>query len=331
MFRAPVAILALSLAACTDDFERRPPDVHSHIASYWSPEVQAPKLDLLFVIDDTTAMAPYQARVAELGEVVDATLDASEGIIPDLRIGVTTNGGALHRSPSVFGPYLYDTRKPDGTHETNFGGTLHEALTSLMDVGAANTGPSRLLDATERALATELVRHDAYLAIVTLSATDDASERPVEDHVRIIKEAKRDPANVLVSGIYPASAPRLAAFHASFPNRSTVISIDEADWSRALELVRQLFRWIPEVPCVPAPLDLDPEAPGAQIDCAMAYWIDGVEQGPLQHCRTGELPCWELVDATQWGCTYEPDTFNMRVYGFGDPYHPEVRGQCVVK
>lgn len=331
MIRAVLPVLALSVTACTDDFERRPPDAHSHVASYWLPEVRPPKLDLLFVIDDTTAMAPYQARLAELAGAVDSAFDASDGGIPDLRIGVTTNGGALRRSPEVVGSYLYDMRKPDGTHETNFGGTLHAALASLLDVGAAGTGPSRLFDATERAIATELVRDDAYLGIVTLSATDDASERPSADYASAIKDAKTDPTDVLVSGIYPAGATRLDTFHTAFPSRSKVTALDEADWSRVLEQARQLFKGGLGLPCMPAPLDLDPEVPGDQIDCAMAYWIDGVEQGPLQHCGSGDLPCWELVEATQVGCTYEPETFQMKVHGFGDPYHPEVRGQCVVK
>ena len=56
--------------------------------------------------------------------------------------------------------------------------------------------------------------------------------------------------------------------------------------------------------------------------------IDDVEQRPIPYCGSS-LPCWELYEAPY--CTDSTARYGLRVHGFGDPYHPEIRGQCVVK
>ena len=74
---------------------------------------------------------------------------------------------------------------------------------------------------------------------------------------------------MIVSGIYPAGSTRLDAFHAQFPNRSTVTSLDADDWSGAFDLIGQLYRGEFETGCVAKPLDLDPDTAGDQLDCTM--------------------------------------------------------------
>ena len=147
-----VAALAVTLVGCTQDFEHRPPDVDSHVATYFLPQYRRPKLDLLFVIDDTTAMGPWQDRLAEVPALAEAALAALPGGLPDLRIAVTTNGGALRTSNLVADPYIVDAQHFDGSHTVNYSSTLHDALASLVSVGATGSGPTRVLSATRRVL-----------------------------------------------------------------------------------------------------------------------------------------------------------------------------------
>lgn len=329
MSRAPV-VAALSVLApligCTDDFEHRPPDADSHIATYFLPEYRPPKLDLLFVVDNTPAMAPWQDKLAELPGLVEAVIDSAER--PDLRVAVATNGGALRTSLLVDGPYLDNEQHFDGPR-TNYGGSFHDALASLLYVGAAHTGPSQVLDAAELALASEFPRPDAYLAIMTIAATDDASLAPPAYYADAYKATRRRPESLIMSGIYPTGAPRLDELYARFPNRNTTTPIDSEDWSRAFELLDIGNRSTLDLFCFPKPLDVDPIAEGDQFDCAMTFVFDGVERGTLPYCGSS-LPCWELEDVTSWGCTGD-DHFTMRVHGFSGWQQPEIRGQCVVK
>ena len=48
---------------------------HDHVATYWLPRLRPPKLDLLFVIDDTTAMASHQQPLAALPAQIEQMLD----------------------------------------------------------------------------------------------------------------------------------------------------------------------------------------------------------------------------------------------------------------
>lgn len=320
-------LFALSLVACTDDFERRPPDLDSHVESYYLPELAPPRIDLLFVIDDTTAMAPWQARLRGFPAVVDATLGTIYSGQPSVRIAVTTDG-TLRRSSAVDGAFILDEHDFGGAQAKNYTGALHEALLSLMDVGAASQGPNRPLAAAQGALATDFARQDAYLAVVTIAATDDASPASAGDYAASLKSTRGDPLSTIVSGIYTPALPRLDEFHALFPNRSEVTSIGSTDWSEAFDLLAQLDKRTLGIACVRKPLDLDPDTDGDQFDCAMEYSRDGLVDA-LPYCGHA-LPCWELVDEPV-ACSDAEAHYAMRVHGFGDPYHPAISGQCVVK
>ncbi|NVB84727.1 MAG: hypothetical protein HOV81_40530 [Kofleriaceae bacterium] len=322
-----VAILALSLTACTDDFERRPPDVHSHVESYYLPELTPPRIDLLFVIDDTTAMTLWQSKLRAFPAVVDAMLGTIYTGQPSVRIAVTTDG-TLRRSSLVDGAFISDAGDFGGPHIVNYRGALHEALLSLMDVGATRQGPSRLFAAAEGALANDFARLDAYLAVVTIAAADDASPGGAGDYAASLKGTRDDPTSMIVSGIYTPGLPRLDELHTQFPNRSEVTPIGSMDWSEAFDLLAQVHKTTLGIACVQKPLDLDPETPGDQFDCAMEYFLDGRTQA-LPYCGK-TLPCWELVDEP--AACFEPEAhYAMKVHGFGDPYHPAISGQCVVK
>src|SRR5690606_30766624 len=98
-----------------------------------------PKFDLLFVVDDTTAMAAHQEALVEIAAALETTLEEE----PDVNIAVTTASvaaaGELRAPPGTTEPYLSRTLAPDFTVASNFQGTLASALAALLDVGASGT------------------------------------------------------------------------------------------------------------------------------------------------------------------------------------------------
>lgn len=330
MFRAVAAILALAVAtACTDDPATR---ADSHVAEYRLRSLDPHRLDLLFVIDDTPAMAPYQAHLAQLARQTEALLPTISGGPPDLRIGVATTGGVLRTSPDLAEPYVAIELHPDAPPTANFTGSLADALAPLVDVGAARSGQNQPLDAAARVLANEqFLRADSRLVIVTISAGDDMSVGSAEDYASALEAMMPDPSHILVSGVYSPGSRRLDAFHAAFAGRRSVSSIESADWALTFTpaTLPEYTWWGPTSiasGCFPRPLDVDPVTPGEQYDCSMALWSGDVELAPLPRCGAEE-PCWELVDEpTCRGPA--PVILKLHRAEFG---HPEVRGQCLVK
>ena len=247
MSRALYAVLAFSalvgaLPACTDD--TTPPTIEgeTHIATYWVGERHPPQIDVLFVIDDTTAMAPWQDRIAELPTVVESALGSIEGGFQDLRIAVTTNGGALRTTPGIAEPYLFVSRNPDGTYDTNFSGTLHDALAPFVAVGADE-------HRSEPAVACRRTRAE--------QGGSDSRERihvPRDGQrvgrclariarvlrVRVQGDARRIRRTSWCPGSIRPARRGSTSFTRSFSNRNTRTALDTPDWSGAFALVAQL-------------------------------------------------------------------------------------------
>jgi hypothetical protein len=170
------------------------------------------------------------------------------------------------------------------------------------------------------------VRTGAWLGVVTIAASDDASSGDPAAHAMALKALKADPSSTLAIGVYDLPSPRLDAFHAEFPNRSSVTDI-EGEVGGALSLFAQLYRTVLGYACYREPADLDPDAPGPQYDCALAMvFRDGSEQ-PLPHCSTGSARCYEFVPDT--GCSGD-ERHRLELRGFPGLYRPGFRGQCVV-
>jgi hypothetical protein len=172
------------------------------------PVLTAHDLDLLFVIDNSPAMAPQRAKLLESYRRFIQVLEAARGGLPNVHIGVVTTDvgtrgaydpgpgpsigtgdgsctadgdrGALRRAPSVDGNFLSDIVRPDGTRERNYTGSLADAFVQLADVGAAGCTYARPLEAMRRALVGNpanvgFLRRDAPLAVVLLTNGDDCS------------------------------------------------------------------------------------------------------------------------------------------------------------
>jgi hypothetical protein len=332
-------LIVASLCACIDTDGGSGITGTSHVETYELPAAIPPKLDLLFVIDDTAAMASHQTPLAVLPTQLQLALEYSA--VANYHLGViTTDNASLRRAAGIPDPFIVHDNTFSGPMN-NYEGSLASALRSLFPSSAASTGSNQPLAMTRSALDNHagFLRSDAYLGIVTISATDDASLGAVDDYAASLKGVKNDPAKVIVSGVFPTGAARLAGFHAKFPNRSDTQSIDDADYVDALELFTQVYKTSLGYACNKEPADLDPDTPGAQYDCAFVSIDNGVEKR-LPQCgtvATRPVPCWEIVIDSGMICIDPAARAHLQTRGYttsmsayGDPFHPAIRGQCLV-
>lgn len=325
-------VTVLALSACSEEPSGGGgPNVNSEVRTYEWPGRSAPKVDVLVVLDDTTAMQPHQTMLASLAGDLETVMTEQLGALPDARIGVITAGAPAFRQPSGASvPWLETTVSADFTRTENFQGSLADALAPLLAVGASGTSTTQPLEATKLALAAQpFVRDPGYLAIVTITASDDASTGTPASYADALKAAKPDPLLVVASGVYPDGATRLDAFHAALPNRNATADIASNDWSNAFALLAQLFKSTLAAPCFVEPADLAPDIEGPQYDCALAsYFEDGTSEVLPQCTANGPARCFEFV--TDAAICTEAETKRLTIRGFLGPFHPTVRGECVV-
>ena len=329
MPRAVIALLAV--AAC---FDPPPPStdeyVESHVESFDLPAYPPPQVDLLVVIDDRPAITPYRTHVGSFATDLVAQLRSIYGGMPNMHIAVTTTTTrALRMVAGMSEPFIADALEFDGTRPVNYQGTLESMMPALLDAGDTSAGTNAPLEAMMSALtsANGFFRPSAYLAVIVISASDDASVDA--NYVTALKSVHSDPLDVIVSGIYPSASPRLDTFFQSFPNRSAIVSIDAIDWTNAYAQLGQLLKTTLGLRCMIQPADVDPTTPGEQHDCHLAWFLDDDVEHVLPECTTnGPRPCWAvIVDKSL--CFDDYVLFDLD--GFADPYHPAIRGECVVK
>ena len=159
-----------------------------------------PKLDILFVIDNSGGMKDKQVSlVANLQTLLDQVA-ASAGVAPDLHIGVVSSNvgiggfsaqgctgggdhGLLQVTPRIPGchpptePFIQDP--PGG--EVNYSGTLADTFSCIALLGTAGCGFEQHLESMRQGLDGSnpknagFLRDDAMLAVVVLADEDDCS------------------------------------------------------------------------------------------------------------------------------------------------------------
>jgi hypothetical protein len=83
-------------------------------------------------------------------------------------------------------------------------------------------------------------------------------------------------------------------------------------------------------PCLPTLADADPDAPGAQDDCAFALdWRDGGRT--LVPCAGDGRPCWQLVPDPQNCVGAGERALELEDLPADLPVELYLRGQCVVR
>jgi len=309
---------AVLLVACTQPAPPSTIEGTSHVVHMELPFGVTREIDLLFVIDDSPAMAAHQANLTANYARLMTVLETMPLGLPDVHIGVTTtdpaDGGRLRERPAMSEHFLASELLFDGSRQTNFTGDLGQAFTELASVGAAGSATTTPFDAIRLGISDAVnpgfIRPDAYLLVVVLTAGDDASAISPEQLASLLKTSKSDPSKVIVAAALGAcdangrtatAAPRLSTLLEQFPNRSTRTAICDDDLSRVLELGGGLVKTTLGAPCVPVPLlDVNPDLAGTQPECAV--WLTNRDQPTtddlvLATCDSDHAPpCWRMID-----------------------------------
>jgi hypothetical protein len=275
------------------------------------------RLDLLFVIDDTPAIAPYTASLTATLSAIPARLAAVFGGDPSLHVrflpATLPSPGCPTTSRAATCGVGPDETLRTGLCGSNpsFTGGVAETFVCLSDRGSSGCGPLQSLEAARRALATDgdFLRPDAYLAVVIVAGADDASASPVDAYVEFVKSLKVDPANqVFVSVIAPAapacsgSAPgepvRLGAFARAFGRNGVLQSTCAPSPLAALPQLDAAQRSV-EPYCLRGLRDTDPARDGMQADCVVTEVIwerypDDPRTTRVPACDDAAPPCWRL-------------------------------------
>ena len=197
------------------------PDPHGSVTRTYL-DGAAPKVDVLFVIDSSAAMTPYEAQVRQTLQVVAQTAEQRlRGPRANLHVGVLTadlgDAGAMRHTSGVDGTYMIDRYTPS-VDMRNYQGAFADTMLALTDVGTAGSSTAQPLEAIELALGDPqnagFLRDDAKLAIVILAAEDDASTGDPAEYRAFVQGLKPDADDAMIAVAAPDGATRLAAFAA---------------------------------------------------------------------------------------------------------------------
>ena len=297
-----LVIVAL-VASCTQSADPIEPQVTSGVLKKQIPIAVNRKIDIVFVIDNSPAMAPHLENVrANLGRFV-ATLRASPNGFPELRLGVVTTSvgddGVLRGTTGLTGTFVIDVVAPDGERVRNYEGDLAAVFERLSDVGTSG-GTAAPLHAIRRTFENHVnqgfLRPTAFTGVFVISASDDAAEL-IDSTEQLVKHLHPDHSKVIVGGAL-GDTPQLHAFLDRFPNRSSRASISDPDWAaKVFALVAQTYRTSLGAPCIEAPLlDLEVATPGLQPACA-AWYTFPIGGEVLRPCIDGiNGRCWQILE-----------------------------------
>lgn len=331
-----LALVLLALAGCTDEPPPAGDPVTSFVETKDIPLYLNTRIDLLFVIDSSPAMAGAERKLLGDYPAMVASLSmALGGELPDVHIGVTTadvlDQGRLRR-----GTFLSSTPRFAWRREANYEGPIADAFLGLAAVGTSGSARVQLFDAALQALSPAVnpgfVRPDANLGIVFLTTRDDQSATSVDELVRGLRSRKTDPSKVSVMGAFGAcatsdvtatDAPRLAALVDQFPNRSAHATICD-DLRPLMEPAKHFLFPVYGTACMEPPL-------ATPYDCSS--WLvdpDTGEELVLSRC-SAEHPdhCWDLASDPQ-SCVFG-DHLAARLRPSTVPFEAHWLLQCVVE
>jgi hypothetical protein len=279
-------------------------------------------LDVLFVVDDTAGIAPYEDMLAAGFAANAQALRYFPGGIPELHFGLISSslcGGApatRAQACGVAAPTAYGTVDTCGQH-VNFSDSLDTTFSCLGDFGVGTCTSAQPLAAVRRLLESPppgwegFLRPAAALLIVFVAGEDDASPDDVASTVSFIRSLKADPTDdILLAAIVPpvtdctavpptaSLPPRLTAFVNSAGANGLIGSICNGGLGQALEVISVPLALQIVPPCVRGVRDNDPATPGIQGECTVVETTrtyDGTSTTTvLPSCDQALPPCWTL-------------------------------------
>ncbi len=200
--RRCLLVCAIAFASCADPAEPVGPTVTSHVVEKVIPLQRRAALDLLFVVDNSPAMAAHRPTLVANAKGIVDVMRTLPGGLPDLHIGVVntdagTRGPGETSAPTidgcsqdgdtgrplfegpVTGRFLSDVGQLDGSRVMNYTGELDRLLQANFDRPSTGCTFVRPLEAMRQALTNAanagFLREHASLAVVFLTAQDDCS------------------------------------------------------------------------------------------------------------------------------------------------------------
>jgi len=278
------------------------------------------RVDLLFVVDDTPAIAPYADRVA--AGIADIATQLQNSALPlSLHVGFVRAGSCdpstRARACGITAPREFVGLRPCNTVDYATG-PFADALACLGALGAADCAPIHPIAAALQVLQPgntgwdSFFRRDAYLEVIIVAASDDATAPPrgsmsVTELAGSLKNLKGDPSQVLVTVIGPGDcaagdvrAPRLAEFVNQFGSNGLYMGLCGGALSAAVDKItlRENDALLP--PCLTNVRDTDLTTPGMQASCtvvqrSIALDTETTSEQEIPSCDTGRSPCWTLM------------------------------------
>ncbi len=299
------------------------------------------ELDVLFVVDDTPAIAPLLATLPDEYRRVAQVLEAIGGSRPPslhvavVRGSLPTDGSSPCSAPPSRGPACELAVGARFTSTSSCGATpnftrpFEDTLVCLADLGSYGCGAFQPFEVARRPLdpregsdaLVEFLRPEAFLAVVFVAAGDDSSTvggapASVSDLVAFLKGLKSDPSKVTVGvagpaiecvdGGAPNPAPRLRALTDAFGQNGIY---DELCSTQPISFLLSVY-FSGEVdrrgPCFGPVLDTDLATPGLQADCVVEDQSRDRSMPTtttlLPDCAQAPAPCWRFtVDAQTCG------------------------------
>ena len=325
MFRALGFASLVVVSGCIDDRDVQLPEepVQVKAETFELPQASPLPLDILIVVDNSSAMADVEANVVANLPAFGAFFEKNSGWW-DRHIGVVTADiGCADRAPwrhdgLTNERFFIDWRHLDGTRTKNFDGTLADHLPAAMAAGHDGCGAHRPLDAIVAALdpATRFRRTDADLIIVIIGASDDRSVIGIDDAIANIRARVDSPDSfgprIATAVIAPEHAARLRTFAHDIDDR-------EVDRFAAITTDDLLsgFGWGFHtadswgVHCFQSEfLDVDAAAAGMQASCTVSDVVRDrdsrttIYEKALPGCTGSNRPCWR-VEVRPVECGYE--------------------------
>lgn len=315
-------IAACLFAGCAQDPHQAPID-QSRVETFDIPGDPPGNIDVLVVLDDTPDIAPYLPRIDAMLRALDHWPHGRPRN-PNLHLAIATadpaDAGHVRVAQAVHGPFVTDQMLPDWSRGTNYDSSLADALSQLGTTGTSGTASAPL--AAIRAAIEQtpgFLRSDAYLAVLIVSAHDDASSEDPAAVAQWVQSLKPERFAFIVGAVMPANAPRLSAFVAPFQNVGITQSLDAADYTSVAQLIDVADKTSLAALCIDEPLDVDP-SPGLQFDCS----IEIVQSNGV--VRAADTWTYELDPLN---CIQQPGG-RIAIGAVDFPFPSRVRGQCLV-
>ena len=228
------ALALLMIAGCID--QPNPPLIPTSCSSinYYESNFNN-QLDMLFVIDDSQAMTPYQAAL-EANAPVFINILHSLPLAPSLHLAAAraSDGSLVDPVPCGASPGATFLIASNAWTVQNFTGDLAQVFTCMTRVGTTG-GHQQVMASGLTALANNpgFLRTGSFLGLVIIAASDDGSPDEPASYISQFQQLEAVPNHIYAAAVAHQPSARLQSFIDAFGSLGTIVSIDQQSWADA--------------------------------------------------------------------------------------------------